>query len=246
MLSGIYCIEDRSSGKRYYGRSKDVFLRWKRHLHALAHNKHPNPRLQHIYNKRGWDNFCWRVVVEAPPVALPALEQLFIDRAFHHGIQLNLRQNADGGDAGAWTDETRAKHKASLERYYSTHPEARAKLAENIHNRPKEMQDRFYAAGRTRERTESSRLKVSLSITRHHAEHPGQWSGLVGYRKDMSEEEREVLRLKMSRAAQTRPPISEETRLKLKNRTGRVVSESTRLKIAASVKAAWADKPQSS
>lgn len=51
VVSGIYCFTSLVDGKRYIGRSSDIFRRKTAHNYLLKHNKHYNSYLQSHYNK---------------------------------------------------------------------------------------------------------------------------------------------------------------------------------------------------
>ncbi len=62
--SGIYQISFVGSNKTYIGSTSKInsicwksgfYNRWKQHLLDLQKNKHPNPKVQHMYNKYGED-----------------------------------------------------------------------------------------------------------------------------------------------------------------------------------------------
>ena len=59
MNSGIYQIENTTSGGVYFGRSVDVGDRLRHHRNELRRNAHRNKRLQNSWNKYGKDAFCF-------------------------------------------------------------------------------------------------------------------------------------------------------------------------------------------
>lgn len=61
-ICGIYCIENKINGKKYIGLSRDIKGRWQQHQSDLNKNKHPNPHLQHSWNKYGHENFKFWIV----------------------------------------------------------------------------------------------------------------------------------------------------------------------------------------
>lgn len=62
LKSGIYCIENIETNKKYIGQSIDINERWRKHLGELNHNKHHNDYLQKAWNKYGNDGFTFYVL----------------------------------------------------------------------------------------------------------------------------------------------------------------------------------------
>ena len=60
--SGIYCIENIITNKKYIGQSIDVNERWRKHISELNHNYHHNDYLQKAWNKYGEDSFKFYVL----------------------------------------------------------------------------------------------------------------------------------------------------------------------------------------
>ena len=64
MITGIYKIIDKRSGRIYFGSSVDVEKRIIQHKRALINNKHHNIYLQRIVNKYGIDCLIFELVEE--------------------------------------------------------------------------------------------------------------------------------------------------------------------------------------
>lgn len=61
--TGIYVIQQKSSGKKYIGSTRNSFAaRWRSHLHELKKNKHHCIHLQNSWNKYGEDDFEFFIV----------------------------------------------------------------------------------------------------------------------------------------------------------------------------------------
>lgn len=76
---GIYKIVNTATNVCYVGQSQWVKKRIKEHFRLLGHNRHPNPKLQHAYNKYGRSAFTWSLEVECADVAdLDMIENAFI------------------------------------------------------------------------------------------------------------------------------------------------------------------------
>jgi group I intron endonuclease len=61
--SGIYAIVNKESQRVYLGQTRNLRKRILEHQRLLELNKHPNPHLQHAFNKYGRDSFSYEVVV---------------------------------------------------------------------------------------------------------------------------------------------------------------------------------------
>ena len=60
-LSGIYCIENLITHKKYIGQSNNMYIRQGKHINELNKNIHENDYLQKAWNKYGKDNFNFYV-----------------------------------------------------------------------------------------------------------------------------------------------------------------------------------------
>lgn len=107
-LCGIYCIENTVNGKKYIGKSKDIYYRTDRHFSSLRCGTHYNLHLQRAWNKYGEENFSFYVLKCCSEDELSSQEQLFISKiGSKHPYGYNL---TDGGDGGlGMTDESRKK-----------------------------------------------------------------------------------------------------------------------------------------
>lgn len=62
MSSGIYCIENIINGKKYIGKSKNIEIRFKKHIRELKNNYHRNIYLQKSWNKYGQNSFSFYIL----------------------------------------------------------------------------------------------------------------------------------------------------------------------------------------
>ena len=78
---GIYKILNKINQKVYFGQSRDIELRFKRHKNDLRGNKHQNIHLQRAWNKYGENNFSFEIYSLHPADKLDSAEQLILDLA---------------------------------------------------------------------------------------------------------------------------------------------------------------------
>ena len=93
-MVGIYRIKNLINEKSYYGSSKNIEKRWKKHLNELRKKKHINNFLQNAWNKYGENNFIFEIVQECEEKDLLVIEQKYIDLFGYYNIGLKSR----GGD----------------------------------------------------------------------------------------------------------------------------------------------------
>jgi hypothetical protein len=79
MVSGIYKITHKDSGKLYIGSAQNISIRWGFHKRALRKKKHHSPLLQRSWDKYGEDAFEFSVIVWCERDQLLKVEQHYID-----------------------------------------------------------------------------------------------------------------------------------------------------------------------
>lgn len=62
-MKGIYCIENRQNNFVYIGRTNNIAVRWKAHLHDLFSGSHVNHPLQNDWNVMGPGAFIFYVLL---------------------------------------------------------------------------------------------------------------------------------------------------------------------------------------
>lgn len=78
-FAGIYKLVNKATGTCYVGQSQRVKKRIREHFRLLRWNKHPNPKLQHSYNKYGAENFSWAIEAKCEdPEDLDIIENAFL------------------------------------------------------------------------------------------------------------------------------------------------------------------------
>ena len=112
-IVGIYKIVNIKTGACYVGQSQRVKKRVKEHFRLLNLNKHPNPKLQHAYNKYGREAFTWEIEAVCEDVDdLDLLEESFLSGKawFDTPVVFNIADFAKAPMRGKkHTDESRKR-----------------------------------------------------------------------------------------------------------------------------------------
>lgn len=123
MLSGVYSITCKSTGKGYLGSSIDIAYRWKRHLYLLRKGVHTNPHLQNSFDKYGESNFEFRLIEDLSGLTREEIlyqEQVYLD-IMNLKNSFNVCLDARGGKV---SDEANERRKESLRKFHKENPEA--------------------------------------------------------------------------------------------------------------------------
>lgn len=80
MISGIYCIENITDGKKYIGKGSDIKKRWSDHIYLFKNNKHYNSYMQRIWNKYGKNVFKFYIIEECNKNNLVSKEKYYIKK----------------------------------------------------------------------------------------------------------------------------------------------------------------------
>lgn len=97
-MVGIYYIYSKSQNCYYVGKSKDIHLRFLKHLSDLRLNKHHSPYLQNVFNKYGENDLIFHVIKECKFEETAELEKYYIQKynSYEKGFNSTL-----GGEWGA-------------------------------------------------------------------------------------------------------------------------------------------------
>lgn len=93
-MIGIYRIRNIINGKCYYGSSKEIEKRIRRHKRELKNNIHVNCILQRAWNKYGEHSFLFEIVEECNVDVLLEIEQKYLDLRPEYNIGIK----SSGGD----------------------------------------------------------------------------------------------------------------------------------------------------
>lgn len=125
---GIYKIVNITDGRKYVGKSINVFGRWRQHKSDLRRGIHINNYLQNAWNKFGESNFIFELVEECSEESLFAREEFWIHslNALYSELGYNLSSGGEGcGRLCAETKE-RLRNKALLQHRNRSEEEKRA------------------------------------------------------------------------------------------------------------------------
>lgn len=107
--SGTYAIRNKVNGKFYAGSSVNLTARKHYHFDRLKRNKHPNPHLQHAFNKYTKDNFDWEILKLVEVENLLSEEQQILDENWDKGILYNIARYAGRSSVGRKLSEESRK-----------------------------------------------------------------------------------------------------------------------------------------
>jgi group I intron endonuclease len=78
IVSGIYIIFCKKTKECYIGCSTNIYPRLNTHRSHLKHNIHTNPKLQHMFNKYGLEEFEFELLEEYPKEVLTSMEHFWV------------------------------------------------------------------------------------------------------------------------------------------------------------------------
>jgi len=135
MASGIYQIN--IGDYFYFGQSVNLKERKRAHRTALEQGKHPNPKMQSVYNK--YQDFQWQEVSYCSHTELDEQEQRLLDAFWGTEGCMNLARDARAPRRGIKvSEETREKMRKAM-RGKKHSEEAREKMRANAKWRGKKL-----------------------------------------------------------------------------------------------------------
>lgn len=114
--TGVYCICNLVSGKKYVGSSSTSLVgRIRHHLKELRGRRHQNKHLQSAWNTYGPKAFRFSILEYCEPEDCLAREQHWIDKlnTFDRNFGYNSRSKAGSNFGMRWSEETRKKISAA-------------------------------------------------------------------------------------------------------------------------------------
>lgn len=116
--SGIYCIENLTTNKKYIGQSIDIKDRWRRHISELNNNNHHNDYLQKAWNKYGEYDFEFYVLEYCDNSDLNNKEIYYIDLYNTMDREYGYNLKSGGQDHNYQCEEVRNKISEANKKIY--------------------------------------------------------------------------------------------------------------------------------
>lgn len=123
IITGIYCIENIVTKKKYIGQSVSIYDRWSKHKSELNHGIHDNDYMQKAWDKYGEDNFIFSVLEICEIQELDEKEKYYIDLfdALNRDCGYNLKTGGQNGGATV-SEEIRKKMSEANKNAYVNNP----------------------------------------------------------------------------------------------------------------------------
>lgn len=126
IISGIYCIENIITHKKYIGQSINIKDRWSKHKSELNHQTHDNDYLQKAWNKYGENNFKFYIIERCNIEDLNEKEIYYIE--YYNTLNRNHGYNLKSGgqcNGSQVTDYVKEKLSKALKKTYANNEEIR-------------------------------------------------------------------------------------------------------------------------
>lgn len=224
LRTGVYCILNRETGKRYVGSAARSFAgRWKLHRQQLRKNRHHSCHLQRAWSKYGEAAFEFQVLHRCAPASCLAAEQVWMNalRAADPRFGFNISPTAGSRLGDTQSPETIAKI-VEWQKSKVVSDETRARMSAALKGKRKspEHVEKVAAAHRGRKLTEEHRAQIS-------ARNRG--------RKHSEESKAKIA------AGNRGKTVSAESRAKISAaRKGKPLSEEHKIAMSIGIKAYWA------
>ncbi len=179
-LSGVYCITNLVSGKRYIGSSAKTFRRrWYQHRTDLRRNCHSSKYFQSAWNKYGEGAFEFSILCTCQPEHCLEMEQYFLDyfKSANREFGYNMNPTAGSNLGRKFGPEMKPKISASskgnkrcLGRVLSAETKAKMSASHIGKSVSDEFRAKMSMVHRGRKRTEENKLNNSLAMKKRWAD----------------------------------------------------------------------------
>lgn len=119
ILCGIYCIENKTTQKKYIGQSRNINSRWCHHKAELNNDIHDNDYLQKAWNKYGEDDFKFYILEECDISMLDDKERYYIELYDTLDRSKGYNLKTGGQDTNCKLKETNKKLSESIKQSYN-------------------------------------------------------------------------------------------------------------------------------
>lgn len=116
--SGIYCIENIQTNKKYIGQSVSIEDRWSKHMSELNNGLHHNDYLQKAWNKYGKESFKFTVLEYCDINKLNDRERYYIEYYDSMNRDKGYNLKSGGQDHIVYSEETKKKLSNSIRKSY--------------------------------------------------------------------------------------------------------------------------------
>jgi len=272
--SGVYQIRNTTNGKVYLGGTVHLRRRFRKHCRDLQRGDHHSIRLQRAWWKYGGDAFVFEILVLVPRKDVQKTEQLWLDRVkpYLRDGGYNICSEGRIRLGVSPSPETRAKMSAAQKGRRNT-PEQIERMRQSMIGKrhTEETKRKIGAAARLRKHTPEAKAKIGAAkrgikvspetrakisaankgkqtwLGRKHSEASKQKMSQI-QKRNVTEERRERSRQQLKqRWAEDDGTLRDRiaTAVSLRHK-GKVVSEETKKKMSASMRAAWARRKKGS
>ena len=116
--SGIYCIENIQTNKKYIGQSVSIEDRWSKHMSELNNGLHHNDYLQKAWNKYGKESFNFTVLEYCDIDKLNDRERYYIEYYDTMNRDKGYNLKSGGQDHNTCSEEIKKKLSNSIRKSY--------------------------------------------------------------------------------------------------------------------------------
>jgi len=214
VTSGIYQIRQKSTGRKYLGRTVDFVNRKCVHFAGLNSGKHHNPHLQNAWKKYGAEDFTFEILeIVAEKSYCQIREQWHLDNSVVWGFDFNTSKSSVSPTMTGMTHTPETKAKMSAAKLKMS-PETKAKMsATNLgRTRTPETKAKISAANLGRKHTPETKAKMSATRLKMSPETKAKMSESAKMRKATPEARANMSATKLKMSPETKAKMSANRR----------------------------------